>query len=327
MKRELTFLFHLILSILLYSLCQNLYAQSQISNPTLQLYFDTANATKNSINELSPATNSSHKLRVVSSFFPIDKFVKKIGGDIIQSSILVPTGIEPHDFEPTINQIQTVDSADVLVYNGLGIENWITKINTAHKIDASEGLNTSYTDRRNMTLDPHVWLDPLLAKKEVENIRDGLMTIDPNNRDRYLNNAKNFLNELDNLDKTIKTYLESCKKRDFITIHNSFSYFAKQYGLNQHSISNAGPEAEVTPTRLAEIINIAKSLDLKVIYSEELMDSRYASVVAQEIPDGKVLVLSPIEGLTKYEQEVGIGYIDKMNENIKNLTVGLECNQ
>jgi zinc transport system substrate-binding protein len=318
---------HLILSILFYSLCQNLYAQSQISNPTLQLYFDPANATKNSINELSPATNSSHKLRVVSSFFPIDEFVKKIGGDIIQSSILIPTGIEPHDFEPTINQIQTVDSADVLVYNGLGIENWITKINTAHKIDASEGLNASYTDRRNMTLDPHVWLDPLLAKKEVENIRDGLMTIDPNNRDRYFNNAKNFLNELDNLDKTIKTYLESCKKRDFITFHNSFSYFAKQYGLNQHSISNAGPEAEVTPTRLVEIINIAKSLDLKVIYSEELLDSRFASVVAQEIPGGKVLVLSPIEGLTKYEQQVGIGYIDKMNENIKNLTVGLQCNQ
>ena len=318
---------HLILSILFYSLCQNLYAQSQISNTTLQLYFNTTNATKNSINELSPATNSSHKLRVVSSFFPIDEFVKKIGGDIIQSSILIPTGIEPHDFEPTINQIQTVDSADVLVYNGLGIENWITKINTAHKIDASEGLNASYTDRRNMTLDPHVWLDPLLAKKEVENIRNGLMTIDPNNRDRYLNNAKNFSNELDNLDKTIKTYLESCKKRDFITFHNSFSYFANQYGLNQHSISNAGPEAEVTPTRLAEIINIAKSLDLKVIYSEELLDSRFASVVAQEIPGGKVLVLSPIEGLTKYEQQVGIGYIDKMNENIKNLTVGLQCNQ
>ena len=327
MKRELAFLSHLSLSILFYSLCQNLYAQSQLSNPTLQLYFDTANATKNSINELSLATNSSHKLRVVSSFFPIDEFVKKIGGDLIQSSILIPTGIEPHDFEPTINQIQAVDSADVLVYNGLGIENWITKINTAHKIDASEGLNASYTDRRNMTLDPHVWLDPLLAKKEVENIRDGLMKIDPNNRDRYFNNAKNFLNELDNLDKTIKTYLESCKKRDFITIHNSFSYFAKQYRLNQHSISNAGPEAEVTPTRLADIINTAKSLDLNVIYSEELMDSRYASVVAQEIPGGKVLVLSPIEGLTKHEQEVGIGYIDKMNENIKNLTVGLECNQ
>lgn len=246
---------------------------------------------------------------------------------MIQSSILFPTGIEPHDFEPTINQIQTVDSADVLVYYGLGIENWIIKINNAHKIDASEGLNESHTERRNMTLDPQAWLNPLLAKKEVENIRDGWMTNDPNNKDRYFNNAKNFLNELDNLDKRIKTFLESCQKRDFITFHNSFSYFAKQCGLNQHSFSNAGPKAEVTPRRLAEILNIAKSLGLKVIYSEDLMDSRYASVVAQEIPDGNILVLSPIRGLTKYEQEVGIGYIDKMNKNIKNLRVGLEYNQ
>ena len=245
---------------------------------------------------------------------------------MIQSSILFPTGIGPHDFEPTINQIQTVDSANVVVYYGLGIENWITNINNAHKIDASEDLNASHSDRGNMTLDPQVWLNPSLAKKEVENIRDGWMTNDPNNRYRYFNNAKNLLNELDNLDKKIITYSESCKKRDFITFHNSFSYFAKQHGLN-HNISNAGPVAEVTPRRLAEIINIAKSLDLKVIYSEDLMDSRYASVFAQEISDNKFLVLSPIGGLTKYDQEVGIEYIDKMNENIKNLTVGLEYNQ
>jgi zinc transport system substrate-binding protein len=295
---------------------------------TLLLDFGTTILTqRNSIGELNSFANTSHSLSVVSSFFPIDEFVKKIGGDMVDSSLLIPAGVEPHDFEPTINQIQSVDSADVLVYNGLGIENWISKINTANKIDASTGLNASYTDKRNLTLDPHVWLDPLLAKKEVENIRDGLMNIDPSNKAIYFNNAKIFLSELDTLDKAIRTDLESCKKRDFISFHNSFSYFAKQYGLNQHSIFNVGPETEITPARLAEIINIAKTLGLTVIYSEELMDSRYASVVAQEIPKGKVLVLSPIEGLTKSEQDAGIGYIDKMHENIKNLMVGLECNQ
>ena len=103
---------------------------------------------------------------------------------MIQSSILFPTGIESHDFEPTIIQIQTVDSANVLVYKGLGIENWITKINNAQKIRASKGLNASNSDRRNMTPDPRVWLDPVLAKKEVENIRDCLMRIDPKVRTR-----------------------------------------------------------------------------------------------------------------------------------------------
>ena len=264
---------------------------------------------------------------VISSFFPIDEFVRKIGGGAVQSSVLVPAGVEPHDFEPTINQIQALNSADVLVYNDLGLENWIQKINVINKINASKGLNASYTDKRKMTLDPHVWLDPLLAKKQVENIRDGLMMIDPNHKDTYFENAKSFLTESDRLDKTIRSDLESCKKRDFISFHNSFSYFAKRYGVTQHSISGSAPEAEITPTRLTEIIDLAKKLGLSVIYSEELVDPRYALVIAQEIPNGKVLPLSPIEGIARNEQNSGVGYVDKMNENIRNLSVGLECNQ
>jgi zinc transport system substrate-binding protein len=291
------------------------------------LDLETPNGTEGPFNVTNSITNSSDKLTVISSLFPIHQFVEKVGGNIIESSLVIPPGIEPHDFEPTIGLIQNIGSADALVYNGLGIENWVTKINPTHKIDASKGLNVSYSDKRNMTLDPHVWLDPLLAKKQVENIRDGLMLIDPKNKETYISNAKAFLDELDTLDKTIRAELESCKKRDFISFHNSFSYFAKRYGLTQHSISETGPEAEVTPARLAGIINLAKNLDLRVIYSEELMDPRYALVIAQEIPNSKVLVLSPIEGLTKGEQDAAIGYIDKMHQNIKNLTEGLECNQ
>jgi zinc transport system substrate-binding protein len=293
---------------ILFSSVQNLYAQDPVSNSTLQLEINS-------------------KLKVVSSFFPVDQFVGKVGGEAIERMLLIPKGVEPHDYEPTIKDIERVDSADVLVYNGLGFENWIGKISNPQKIDASKGLNASYLDERNMTFDPHVWLDPLLAKKQVENIRDGLIMIDPNHKDIYVNNSNNFLNELDNLDEKIRTDLESCKKKDFITFHNSFSYFAKQYGLNQHSISNTDPESEVTPARLTEIINIAKTLGLQVIYSEELVDPRQATVIAQEVPDGKVLVLSPIEGLSENEQKAGLGYIDKMNDNINNLMVGLQCNQ
>ena len=324
------FLFHLILPVLFSPLGHTLYAQdlSSNTNSTTLLNLESANKThENPDSGSNNISNSSHKLTVVSSIFPIDEFVKKVGGDMIESSLIIPAGIEPHDFDPTISQIQTISSADVLVYNGLGIENWLTKIESAHKIDASNGLNASYSDKRNMTLDPHVWMDPLLAKKQVENIRDGLILIDPNNKNTYISNTKSFLADLDELDKTIRTQFESCKKKDFISFHNSFSYFAKRYGLTQHSISESGPEAEVTSARLAEIINVAKNLNLDVIYSEELMDPRYALVIAQEIPNGKVLVLSPIEGLTKNEQNAGIRYIDKMHENIRNLYLGLECNQ
>lgn len=328
MGRKKLFLIHLMFPVIFSSIGHTSYAQdlsntSQISmlvpNSTNEIQQSSVNASDN--------ISNSHKLIVVSSILPIDEFVKKIGGDMIESSLVLPAGIEPHDFDPTINQIQTIGSADVLVYNGLGIENWLTKIDLPHKIDASNGIHASYSDRRNMTLDPHVWMDPVLAKKQVENIRDGLISIDPTNSDTYNSNAKSFLAELDELDRSIRSELESCKKKDFISFHNSFSYFAKRYGLTQHSISESGPEAEVTPARLAEVINVAKNLGINVIYTEELMDPRYAQVIAQEIPNGKVLVLSPIEGLTKSEQISGIGYIDKMHEDIKNLSMGLECSQ
>lgn len=317
-----------VLSLLLifYLVYHNLNAQN-MSNSTLTNPNGMDASTGNSQIDHQSRPNSSNKLVVVSSFFPIDEFVRKIGGVAVQSSVLIPVGIEPHDFEPTINQIQALNSADVLVYNDLGLENWIQKINMMNKINASKGLNATYTDMRKITLDPHVWLDPLLAKKQVENIRDGLMMIDPNHKDTYFENAKSFLIELDKLDKTIRSELESCKKRDFISFHNSFSYFAKRYGVTQHSISGSAPEAEITPTRLTEIIDLAKKLGISVIYSEELVDPRYALVIAQEIPNGKVLPLSPIEGITRNEQNSGIGYVDKMNENIRNLAVGLECNQ
>ena len=317
----------LLLSILFSSHYQNLYGQNQksIVAPKLNESVSTGAISKNLLNDLQLVQNTSHKLKVVSTFFPMGEFVKKIGGNLIDSSLLIPVGIEPHDFEPTINQIQNVISADVLVYNGLGMENWIDKISAPHKIDASAGLNVLYLDKNNKTIDPHVWLDPDLAKKEVENIRDGLIRIDPNNKDYYTNNTRHFLNELDSLDKEIRTDLLSCKKKDFIAFHNAFSYFAKRYGLNQHSISST-PEAEITPQQLTNIINTAKGLHLNIIYSEELIDPRSASVVAQEIPDGKVLVLSPTEGLTKAEQDSGMGYLDKMQENVKNLMQGLECN-
>jgi zinc transport system substrate-binding protein len=314
-------LIHLMVPVLLSSFIHPLYAQDSTLNTSSTANSDSGNYTT------KYNSNSTHKLTVISSIFSINEFVEKVGDDLITSTLIVPPGIEPHDFEPTISQIQTINSADVLVYNGLGIENWLTKIEPTHKIDASNELNASYSDKRNMTLDPHVWLDPLLAKKQVENIRDGLILVDPKNKNTYDSNANLFLTELDELDKTIKAQLETCKKNDFISFHNSFSYFASRYGLTQHSISESGPEAEVTPARLVEIISVAKNLELDTIYSEELMDSRYALVIAQEIPNAKVLVLSPIEGLTKNEQNAGIGYIDKMHENIRNLALGLECNQ
>ena len=287
---------------------------------------------KSTINDSPPKiqySSISNKVRVVASFYPIFDFVKKVGGDRVEVSSLIPVGIEPHDYEPTIQQVQNAQTADMLVINGGGFEEeWVKDIHAEFLLDTSAGLNLTghAKEKRNGSIDPHIWLDPTLAKQQVEKIRDGLIKVDPANTAYYNENANRFISELDSLDRTIKSELSNCEKKDFIAFHNAFSYFASRYSLTQHSIQGVSPEAEVLPQRLQQTINLARDMGLDTVYSEELADPRFASVIAQEIPNGKVLVLSPIEGIDKEEQNAGVDYLDKMKENIENLKVGLKCN-
>jgi len=270
-----------------------------------------------------PRAQQSSKINVVASFFPIYEFAKQVGGDRVNIMTLIPAGVEPHDYEPTIQQLQEAENADVVFFNGLGFEDsWIGRINNDNLVDTSSLLNLSQGSK---TRNPHVWLDPVLAKAQVQQVENALIEIDPNNKLYYQNNAMNFTAELDALDSEIKNVLETCNKKDFVAFHDAFGYFANRYGLIQHSVQGISPEGEVLPQRIEQTIRLADDLGLNVIYAEELVDPRFAGVIAQEIPNGKVLVLSPLEGIEKEEMDTGIGYLDKMEQNISNLKVGLEC--
>ena len=270
-----------------------------------------------------PITQQLPEVTVVASFFPIYEFAKQVGGDRANIITLIPAGVEPHDYEPTIQQLQQAESADVLFFNGLGFEDsWIDKVTNDNLVDTSVLSNLS---QGNQKRNPHIWLDPVFAKAQVQEIENALIEIDPNNKLYYQKNAKNFTDKLDSLDSEIRTALQTCDKKDFIAFHDAFGYFAKRYGLIQHSVQGVSPEGEVLPQRIEEAIRLANDLGLKVIYAEELVDPRFAEVIAQEIPNGKVLILSPLEGIEKDEEDSGMGYLDKMEQNISNLKVGLEC--
>jgi zinc transport system substrate-binding protein len=276
-----------------------------------------------SSNLFEPITQQSPKLTVVASFFPIYEFAKHVGGDKVNIITLIPAGVEPHDYEPTIQQLQEAENADVVFFNGLGFEDsWIDRVNNDNLVDTSVLSNLS---QGNQIRNPHIWLDPVFAKAQVQQIKNALIEIDPNNKLDYQRNAINFTTKLDSLDSEIRTALPTCNRKDFIAFHDAFGYFAKRYGLIQHTVQGVSPEGEVLPQRIEETIRLANDLGLNVIYAEELVDPRFAEVIAQEIPNGKVLVLSPLEGIEKDEEDSGIGYLDKMEQNISNLKVGLEC--
>ena len=267
------------------------------------------------------AAADSTEISVMTSFYPLYEFTKQVGQDKVRVSLLVPPGIEPHDWEPTINELQKMYEANLIVINGIGFESWVDDIDTINSgiviVDTSAGISLINNDYS--SVDPHIWLNPVMAKTQVTNIVNALVKIDPTNEKFYRDNAKSYQAKLDSLDTKIKNELSACKK-DFITFHNAFSYFSIQYDLNQHTIIKSNDShSEPTLRTLEQIINLAKKFNIDVIFAEEALDTRTSQVIANEI-GAKVLVLSPIE-----VGDENSNYLSKMKNNLSNLKEAL-CN-
>ena len=172
--------------------------------------------------------------------------------------------------------------------------------------------------------DPHIWLDPILVKQQVNNIRDGLIKVDPQNKENYEQNAKAYNEKLDALDMRIKSSLSSCNKDTFVPFHNAFTYLGDRYGLKIMALSGVAPDSEASAAEIAEFVDFVRDNDIKVIFAEELVDPRLAQVIADEA-GAEVLLFSPIEALAQNEVGQNITYIDKMEKNLDALKVALEC--
>jgi zinc transport system substrate-binding protein len=172
--------------------------------------------------------------------------------------------------------------------------------------------------------DPHIWLDPILVKQQVNVIRDGLMEADPQNKEYYEENARIYNNEMDALDMKIGSALSSCQKDTIVPFHNAFSYLGERYDIHIMALSGMAPDSEASAAEIAEFVDFVKDNDIKVIFSEELVDPRLAEVIAGEA-NAQVLLFSPLEALTPDEAAKNVSYIDKMEDNLDSLKVALEC--
>ena len=260
----------------------------------------------------------SDKLQIISSFYPLHEFSQIIGQEKVDAILLVPIGVEPHDWEPTIKDVQQMQKSDLIIINGIGFENWVDSLHENNYqgkiIDTSNNISIKNLDDNSK--DPHIWLNPVTAKIQVQNIANAFSDSDPENQQYYQSNAAKYIEQLDLLDVKIRNELSQCNN-DFIAFHDAFSYFADEYDLNQHTIiSPNNSHGEATARTLENIISTANTLNIKVIFSEEAVDSKTSEIVANEI-GGKVLILSPIEIASDGN------YISKMTENLKNLKVAL----
>ena len=172
--------------------------------------------------------------------------------------------------------------------------------------------------------DPHIWLDPILVKQQVNVIRDGLIQVDPDNKEHYEENARIYNDKMDALDMKIGSALSSCQKDTIVPYHNAFTYLGERYDIHIMALGGMAPDSEASAAEIAEFVDFVKDNDIKVIFSEELVDPRLAEVIAEEA-NAQVLLFSPLEALSKDETGTNVSYIDKMEDNLDSLKVALEC--
>lgn len=284
------------------------------------------------------ASGDKDKLKVVTTFYPMYDFTKNVAGDKASVEMLIDAGTEPHDYEPSAKDIAKIEAADVFVYNSADMETWVpsmlksldskklTVVDASKGITLAEGIEEGEEHdheheeeaEHHHEHDPHVWLSPVLAQKEVTNIQQGLEKADKSNASTYKAGAEKYIEKLKALDSDYKTAFAGAKQRDFVTQHAAFQYLALEYDLHQVAIAGLSPDQEPSPARLAELQKHIQDNHIKTIYFEEVASPKVAETLANET-GANLEVLSPIEGITAEEQEKGMDYISYMQQNLKAL--------
>jgi len=281
------------------------------------------------LNSQPPSSDAT--LKVLATFYPLYDFAKNVGRDKVNVSILVPETVDVHDFDPTPSSIASVARADVLIYNGAGLEPWISSIvNAADNpnlklVDSSKGIQLVQVPLQfrsnNQTYDPHIWLNPVLVKQQVNNILQGLIEADPADSQYFTQNANSYRSKLDNLNAQIITATTNVKTRYFVTFHESFAYFAKEYDLTQIPI--AGPfQEEPGANDIQNAINAINQYHLLYVGYESLENPDFPESISSQT-NATLILMNPIEGLTAEDKAAGKDYLILMRENLSNIVLAL----
>ncbi len=280
-----------------------------------------------------PKTAPSEKPVIVTTLYPLADFAARVGSQHMEVINITPPGAEPHDYEPTPQDLAKIYAAKLFIINGAGVDLWAEKIipelrakniSVINMSEHVEKIVTANPDSPDEQFDPHFWLDPINAAKEADVIADTLVQIDNTHAADYNRNRTVFKQQLAELHNDYESGLAACKSKEIITAHNAFGYLTKRYNLTNFYILGLSPDEEPSPQKIAEIAGMAKQKNIKYIFFETIIDQKLSRTIADEI-GAQTLVLNPIEGLTDEELRAGKNYIHVMKNNLQNLKTALVC--
>lgn len=250
------------------------------------------------------------------SILPQKYFLQKIVKDKFDINVMVKPGFSPATYEPKTSQMRSLVNSKVYFYIDVPFEDiWLDKFKQSSKntlfVDTSLGIEKiqmakhehhdeedkteehkdEHQDHEHESLDPHIWLDPVLVKIQAKNMYETMIKIDSKNSDFYKTNYEDFLNHLDKLDSELKTILKEVEHKPFMVFHPSWGYFAKRYNLEQIAVESQGKEPK--PNELVELIKDAKEHNIKIVFVAPQFSQKSAKTISKNI-GGNVATIDPL---------------------------------
>lgn len=228
------------------------------------------------------STGTSTGIAVVTTFSTLNSFVNAVGGPYVHVTNLVPIGASPEDYQPTPQNVATLANAQLVVENGSGIETWLQHtIQSAgnanlHVLVLSDGLP-------HIGVNPHLWMDPVLARAYVGKIRAELSAIDPAHAKAYAANAAAYDKQLIALQKKIAAKIDTIPRaqRTMIVYHNAWAYYDRRFGLKTVGIIELSPGQEPSPAYIARLVDLARRYHVRAVFAEPEYSPKLADTLAR----------------------------------------------
>lgn len=264
------------------------------------------------------APADSGKIQVYTSFYAMYDFARMLGGDKADIYNMCPAGTEPHDYEPTAQDMAKLSKANVFIYNGLGMEAWTQSAMNVLDSDAVITVEAS-KNVPNMAenYDPHVWLDPENAYVQMCEIAAAFIEADPSNEAYYTDRLNECKSRTDALIEDYRVELNNAKSSTIVTSHEAYFSMCNAFGLTQLAVNGVNNSDEPTPTRVAEVEEFIKTNEIRYIFTEPLNSGTVMNAIASDTGCA-VLVLDPFEGSAEEKD-----YFTVMYENLDALKTAL----
>jgi zinc transport system substrate-binding protein len=293
----------------------------------------------------SASLPDNDKIKVVATFYPLAFLSQQIGGDNIEVTQLVPSNTEIHSWEPSASHILAAENADLIVFNGAGLDHWLEDdvltalssnkkravVDTTHGLDLLMGEEQEHEEHsgeeehEHGLYDPHTWVSPYMAKLQAQKICDSLVQIDPQHESYYTQRWQALEAKLAGLDENYTMLLSNARKDAVFVSHKAFGYLASRYGFEQHGVIGLSADEQPSATTIANLVSTMKEHKIYAVFVDPVYSNKYTETIKTEVQAQTGHAVTVLELYLMLGESDGLDLLEQMQVNLDSLKVGLEA--